>query len=97
MKRSVAHFIVLGFALVAAGLGTARASWFSVNTNYGTNGVSAPFPTQSYSLSLAVDQNDPNYYVYSLVSAGPNVTNPSSSGPYSIARRTSTGALNATR
>ena len=95
MKISSTKSIVFSIALVAAGLGTAHASWFSIDTTYGTSGVSAPLATSTYSRSLAVDQNDSNHYAYSLIAAVSNTTN-GYQGPFSIARRTSTGALDMT-
>jgi beta-lactam-binding protein with PASTA domain len=98
MKIAAIKVIALSAALVAASVGVvpaANADWFTSNSLYGpgATGVSAPVQAPSYGRAQTVDQNDANHYVYSLVSA---FSTSSTFGPYSIARRTSTGAIDTT-
>src|SRR5271167_4179501 len=68
------------------------ASATTLNTSYGTSGLSAPAPSPSFGVSAAVDHNDSAHGAYSLVNAT-NTKNGATPGAYSIVRRIATGAL----
>ncbi len=92
---------VLLFCVLGAGIGTALAAAFGFGfvSTYGTGGLSAPFAltATSYSRGLAISSSDSSQSLYSLVQAQPTNQNCSSGpcyqGPYYIARRTASGAI----
>lgn len=92
MRAKLLRKAVLLLALSMAGAGIARASntsWFAVDTAYGTNGVSEALASTSYGWANAVDHNDVNHRVYSLVAARPS----GYVGPFTLTRRLSSGAI----
>jgi beta-lactam-binding protein with PASTA domain len=97
MNTTAIKMFAAAAALVAASVGVvpaANADWFTGNPAYGpgATGLSAPVQAPSYGRAQTVDVNDANQTIYSLESA----TTSASLGPYKIARRTSTGALDPT-
>ena len=92
--RKAAVLLVLSMA--SAGIAVAsNASWFAVDTGYGTNGVSEALAATSYGVANAVDRNDVNHYVYSLVAAHPSDFT-GYVGPFTLTRRLSSGAIDTT-
>jgi hypothetical protein len=86
----------LSLALSTAGVGialTSNANWFAVDTAYGTNGVSEALSSTSYGWTNAVDHNDADHRVYSLVSRQPLGYPGQYPGPFTLARRLSSGAI----
>ena len=92
MRAKLVRNAVLLLALNMAAAGIALASnisWFAVDTAYGTNGVSEALPSTSYGVANAVDHNDADHRVYSLVGAHPS----GYAGPFTLTRRLSSGAI----
>src|ERR1700682_5866800 len=95
MRAKLLRKAVLLLALSMAGAGIALASntsWFAADTAYGTNGVSEALTSTSYGRANAVDHNDVNHRVYSLVAAHPSDFN-GYVGPFTLTRRLSSGAI----
>jgi hypothetical protein len=95
MKAKLLHKAALLLALGTASVGIALASntsWFAVDTAYGTNGVSEALASPSYGRANAVDHNDVDHHVYSLVGTHPSDFN-GYVGPFTLARRLSSGAI----
>ncbi|MBL6749291.1 MAG: chitobiase/beta-hexosaminidase C-terminal domain-containing protein [Nevskia sp.] len=87
-------------ALLVCGAALAATFSFSYVTGYGTNGISALFAGttssgQSYGRGVAISIGDSNQKAYSLVTAGPD-NGSGYNGPFYIARRLSTGAIDTT-
>jgi hypothetical protein len=81
-------------ALSTASVGIALASnthWSTVDSAYGTNGVSEALASPSYGLANAVDHNDVNHHAYSLVASHHDLNG--YAGPFTLARRLSSGAI----
>ena len=88
--RKAALWLALGMACAGIALAS-NTNWFAVDTSYGTNGVSEALASTSYGVANAVDHNDVDHRVYSLVGAHNGYA-----GPFMLTRRLSSGAIDTT-